>query len=221
MAHPARLRALAISPDGTTLACGYHDGVARLWDAVIGKPLGPPRTQHSPVLGVAFTPDGRSFFSATADGTTQAWPVPTPVAGSVEQLRLQLEVLTGMRLTERQSYDSLPPDVFEQRRFLLNRQPQASREGLLVGDPGWPNQGAQDAEEDGDTLGALWHLTASSRRAGKVRGHRRPGCCTPGGSGCMRWPLGSAWPRQITTALNSSARRGGCMTGTGTVSWIV
>src|SRR6185369_13642334 len=36
-AHPGRLKAMALSPDGATLATGARDGVVRLWTAKDGK----------------------------------------------------------------------------------------------------------------------------------------------------------------------------------------
>jgi cytochrome c len=70
--HQAPVVALALSPDGVTLASASWDQTLRLW------PLagGPPRVlegHQQNVNGVAFTPDGRSVVSAGYDATLRIW----------------------------------------------------------------------------------------------------------------------------------------------------
>lgn len=61
------IRAMAISPNGTVVACGGDNGQVALWDARTRKRLG--RLAHDrSVSGVAFAPDGRIL--ATASGKT-------------------------------------------------------------------------------------------------------------------------------------------------------
>jgi cytochrome c len=79
--HTAPIAALAVSPNGTTLASASWDQTVRLW------PLagGPPRvldghTQN--VNGVAFAPDGRTLVSVSYDQSLRIWPLagpPSPV----------------------------------------------------------------------------------------------------------------------------------------------
>jgi WD40 repeat protein len=45
--------------------------VARLWDAVTGKPIGEPVTHRAAVTAVAFHPGGHTFLTASIDGTAQ------------------------------------------------------------------------------------------------------------------------------------------------------
>ena len=79
--HELAIRALDASPDGRLLAAGGNDGVIRFWS------LGPGPTDarleesltlvegRDPVVGVAFSPDGRDLLVTTEGGTTRRWPV--------------------------------------------------------------------------------------------------------------------------------------------------
>ncbi len=83
-AHEDRARAIALSPDGTLLATGGRDPVARLWDVATGAAAGTvagtvddddPIGNH--VRGLAFSPDGRALASAGENGLIRLWDVPT------------------------------------------------------------------------------------------------------------------------------------------------
>jgi cytochrome c len=79
--HAAPVVALAISPDGATLASASWDHTARLWPLASGKASGgEPRViegHAQNVNGVAFTPDGRGLVTAGYDATLRI----TPLAG--------------------------------------------------------------------------------------------------------------------------------------------
>jgi WD40 repeat protein len=69
--------AVAISPDGRTVATGDADQAARLWDFDTGKRLGPPLQHQGLVRALAFSPDGRLLASAGDDHTARLWEVAT------------------------------------------------------------------------------------------------------------------------------------------------
>ena len=96
--HTAPVVALAVSPDGTTLASASWDHTVRLWP-LKGHSMG-ARAGHLPeggpsaraprviddhranINGIAFTPDGRAAVSADYDGTVRI----TPLAGGAATL---------------------------------------------------------------------------------------------------------------------------------------
>jgi WD40 repeat protein len=70
------IRAIALSPDGQTLASADFDGAIQLWDTSARVPLGAPLHGHTAqVWSVAFSPDGMTLASASHDGTVRLWDV--------------------------------------------------------------------------------------------------------------------------------------------------
>jgi len=82
--HTAPIAALAVSPDGATLASASWDQTVRLWPLAGGVPrVLDGHTQN--VNGVAFAPDGRTLVSVSYDQSVRVWPLsgqpaPTVVA---------------------------------------------------------------------------------------------------------------------------------------------
>jgi cytochrome c len=72
--HTAPIVALAVSPDGTTLASASWDHTVRLWPLAGGAPrVLEEHTQN--VNGVAFAADGRAVISASYDQSVRIWPL--------------------------------------------------------------------------------------------------------------------------------------------------
>ncbi|NUR03897.1 MAG: helix-turn-helix domain-containing protein [Streptomyces sp.] len=68
--------ALAISPDGTTLAVGGESGSLQLWDIATQQPLGSPlTTSGEQVDTVAFSADGRTVYAGSAHVPLQRYPI--------------------------------------------------------------------------------------------------------------------------------------------------
>jgi WD40 repeat protein len=69
--------AIALSPDGRTLATGSGNAL-RLWDMAHVTPLGPTvfLDGFETIYAVAFSPDGKTLATADHNGRTYLWDVP-------------------------------------------------------------------------------------------------------------------------------------------------
>jgi WD40 repeat protein len=79
---------VAFSPDGRTLAAGYHDGSVRVWELTDGEPSERPLGSAAFatwVNDVAFSPDGVLLAAASSDGSVRLWDT-----GTWLELRIEL-----------------------------------------------------------------------------------------------------------------------------------
>ena len=91
--HQGPIVALAISPDGATLASASWDRTIRLWPLAGGAPQVLEGHQQS-VNGVAFTPDGTAIVSAGYDATMHIWRLNEPASPPVVPLPTPLNAVT-------------------------------------------------------------------------------------------------------------------------------
>ena len=75
--HRDTLYAVAISPDGQTLATAGYDRRIELWNAADGSPVRTLTGHNGAVFDLAFSGDGRTLASASADETIKLWQVET------------------------------------------------------------------------------------------------------------------------------------------------
>jgi WD40 repeat protein len=73
--HVAPLNAVAIGPDGTTLASAGEDQVVKLWNLASGRVLHSLAMHTQPVWGLAFSPNGELLATGSCDGTLALWDV--------------------------------------------------------------------------------------------------------------------------------------------------
>jgi cytochrome c len=83
--HTAPIAALAVSPDGATVASASWDRTIRLWPVTGGAPRVVEGHQQN-VNGVAFTADGRALVSAGYDATVRVWPLAQAGAPAIATL---------------------------------------------------------------------------------------------------------------------------------------
>jgi WD40 repeat protein/serine/threonine protein kinase/tetratricopeptide (TPR) repeat protein len=67
------LSALALSPDGRTIAVGSDDGQLVLWDADTGRRLDSVRVPHGGFTSIGFHPEGQFLTTCGMDGLAQLW----------------------------------------------------------------------------------------------------------------------------------------------------
>jgi WD40 repeat protein len=77
--------ALAISPDGHTLAAGYWD-IITLWDMRTGKRLSVLRGFGRYVSGISFIPDGKLLAAGTDFGSVRIWDLMRQ--GKIHELKI-------------------------------------------------------------------------------------------------------------------------------------
>jgi WD40 repeat protein len=74
--HLGNVVALAVTPDGQTLASGGEDRTVRLWDAATGRALACWDAHDDAVTSLAWSPDGRTLVTGGRDGGLRLWNVP-------------------------------------------------------------------------------------------------------------------------------------------------
>ncbi len=80
---PGRLRSVAISANGKTVAAGFDDGSLLLVDAAGGKVRGALKGHTMPIRALAFSPDGGTLISGSDDKTIRFWDATAARAGAV------------------------------------------------------------------------------------------------------------------------------------------
>jgi WD40 repeat protein len=111
------ITAAAFSPDGRIILTASGKG-ARCWDGATGRSLGPLWGDGSAVWTGAFRSDGQVFVMGKL-GAVRFGAVPTPMAGTIAQIKQEIEWMTGMELEEQGTFRKLDAESLSQRRRQL------------------------------------------------------------------------------------------------------
>jgi hypothetical protein len=76
-AHAGWIRAVAVSPDQSTVASCGNDNTVKLWNAANGKPIRTLEGHASHVYNVVFHPDGTRLASCDLKGIVKDWDLKT------------------------------------------------------------------------------------------------------------------------------------------------
>jgi WD40 repeat protein len=112
-----QVRGASFSRDGRTILTVSKG--ARLWDAATGLPLGAPFEYGKGIRGAQFSPDGESFLIEGLDDFVYLQRVPRALPGTVDQLVLWAQVMTGMELDANGGVVLLDDQGLQQRRARL------------------------------------------------------------------------------------------------------
>lgn len=82
--HTRPVHALAVGPEGLTLASGGYDSTVRLWDLETGRERGVLQGHTRNVRAIVFNPDRRTLVSGSQDGTARVWQVSVKASDSLE-----------------------------------------------------------------------------------------------------------------------------------------
>jgi WD40 repeat protein len=93
--HNGPVGAVAVSPDGETIATGGADGTAKLWDADTGQEILTLTGHTKAVYSVAFSPDGGLLATASHDGTVALHPSGIDELTQVARARVTRSLTTG------------------------------------------------------------------------------------------------------------------------------
>jgi len=101
------------------LALAVRDTVI-LWSLTTGEEVKRYRGHKRHITSLAFTPDGRTLASASADGTTLLWQVPTPTIDPPVPLQAEVEEALWRDLASEK-----PADAYLALRLLVQSPHQA------------------------------------------------------------------------------------------------
>jgi cytochrome c len=90
--HTAPVAAIAISPDGNTIASASWDRTIRLWPVAGGEPR-VLKGHNDNVNGIAFTTDGSALVSAGYDASVRMWPLSNLDAASTATVPTPLNTI--------------------------------------------------------------------------------------------------------------------------------
>ncbi len=118
--HEAVVEQVEFLADDRHLITGVEKGLIQLWDAQTGKRIGPAFDHRTALISLAVHPKGTCFLTGTTGRMAMIWRCPEPAQGSLSQLRLWVETLTAMEMTDQDVIVPLEMDRVVEKRQLLS-----------------------------------------------------------------------------------------------------
>jgi WD40 repeat protein len=103
LTHRSQVTAAVFSPNGRlvlTSADDEEEEGCQLWDARLGRRVGPGYQHRKTIDEVALSPDGRTALLGGYDGWAILWRLPEPLQGDVERIACWVKTIVGMELDE-------------------------------------------------------------------------------------------------------------------------
>jgi WD40 repeat protein len=156
--------AVALSPDGQILATGGDDGMAQLWNAQTGQPIGKAITVSTTgaVSALAFSPDGQTLATGDDNGIVRLWNIATgrarqQVPGVPSAVKSLTFSPNGTLLAV--TYTSLELRLWDTATHKLS----GTHISLAVEGAAFSPQSTMLATADKDGTARLWNLTTGQQ----------------------------------------------------------
>ena len=111
--HGREVMAVAFAPQGD-LAATLGGTAVQLWDVATGTEVGPPIGHATTVIAMAFHPQGSSILSVST--RTKLTPVPRPPPDDAAQVKLRVQAITGVSLSNDELVRPIEPDALRKLR---------------------------------------------------------------------------------------------------------
>ena len=119
--HETNLQWASYLGNNRHLMTSGEKGHMLLWDVKTGKRIGPAFEHHADLVSIAVRPDGKAILAGTTRRAAMSWRIAEPKQGSLAEIRLWVEAMTGMEMTEADAIVLLDADRLLERRARLNQ----------------------------------------------------------------------------------------------------
>ncbi|PWT73841.1 MAG: hypothetical protein C5B46_04910, partial [Proteobacteria bacterium] len=102
------------------IATNSEKGLILVWDIRTGKRVGPAFEHRADLSTIAVHPEGKYILTGSHGRMAICWRIPEPMEGSLDDIRLWVETMTGM---EMRAHDTIAP--IEPERLLQKRRKAA------------------------------------------------------------------------------------------------
>lgn len=96
--HEGPVHIITYFRDSRLLITGADKGLLQVWDTATGKRIGPAMPHGTDLFSVASQPQGDYVLTTNFNKIGMTWRLPSPVEGSLADLRLWVETRTGLAM---------------------------------------------------------------------------------------------------------------------------